>query len=167
MKGFWKEKSLEKVIPPSLLKQKVQALKEEGKRIATLNGSFDLLHAGHLHIIYEASKQADVLIVALNSDASIKTYKDKRRPIVCLEYRLEMMAALAFVDYVTWFDEVDPRRVLGEIQPHVHINGAEYGQQCIEADVIRQGGGVLHLVERIPSLSTTNLIQKIQEICDR
>ena len=65
----WKEKALEKVIHPSVLEGSVQALKARGLCIATLNGSFDLLHAGHLHIIHEASKQADVLIVALNSDA--------------------------------------------------------------------------------------------------
>ena len=162
----WKEKALEKVLYPSDLEGKVLALKARGLRIATLNGSFDLLHAGHLHIIYEASKQADVLIVALNSDASIAAYKDKNRPIVCLQYRIEMMAALSFVDYVTWFDETDPCRILQVIKPHMHINGAEYGDNCVEAEVIKEGGGRLYLVDRIPSLSTTMIIHKIRDICD-
>jgi rfaE bifunctional protein nucleotidyltransferase chain/domain len=162
----WKEQALEKVLEPSDLAQKVIELKARGLSIATLNGSFDLLHAGHLHIIYEGSKQADVLIVALNSDASIRAYKNKNRPIVCLQYRIEMMAALSFVDYVTWFDETDPCRLLRVIQPHVHINGAEYGGDCIEANVIKEGGGKIYLVDRIPSLSTTMIIHKIRDICD-
>jgi len=120
----------EKWIDPQGLERKVAALKAEGKTIATLNGSFDLLHAGHLHMIYEASLQGDVLIVALNSDRSIQQYKSPKRPIIPLEYRLRMMAALAFVSYVTSFEETDPCILLGKIKPHVHVNGAEYGENC-------------------------------------
>lgn len=164
MNKIWKEKAREKVIEPGALESTVKALKEQGLRIGTLNGSFDLLHAGHLHIIYEASKQADVLIVALNSDRSIQTYKDHQRPIVPLEYRIEMMTALSFVDYATWFDETTPCALLEKIKPHVHINGWEYGPNCIEADVVKQGGGTLHLVERVEGLSTTTLIHKIRTL---
>lgn len=166
MTKIWKEKAQEKIIRPAVLEKKVQALKSKGLRIATLNGSFDLLHAGHLHIIYEASKQADVLIVALNTDSSIRAYKNRSRPIFPLEYRIEMMTALAFVDYVTWFDETTPCRILELIKPDIHINGAEYGSDCVEAEVVRQGGGKVHLVERVSGLSTTTLINKIKELCD-
>jgi len=166
MSKSWKEKALEKVILPSALESKIQALKKKGLKIATLNGSFDLLHAGHLHIIYEASKQADVLLVALNSDRSIQAYKSLSRPIVPLEYRIEMMTALSFVDYVTWFDETTPCVLLEKIKPDVHINGMEYGTKCIEADVVKRGGGKLHLVKRIDGLSTTTLINKIKTLCD-
>ena len=165
MNKIWKDKALEKILDPRRIDDRVSQLKSKGLRIATLNGSFDLLHAGHLHIIYEGSKQADILIVALNSDKSIKGYKNKLRPIVPLEYRIEMMAALFFVDYVTWFDETTPCRLLEQIKPHIHINGAEYGVDCIESEVVRQGGGRVHLVERIPGLSTTMLIKKIKETC--
>jgi rfaE bifunctional protein nucleotidyltransferase chain/domain len=157
---------LQKWIDPSRLEERVQIVKGEGKTIATLNGSFDLLHAGHLHMIYEASQQADVLIVALNSDSSIRKYKSPLRPIVSLEYRLRMMAALEFVDYVTMFEETDPRTFLAKVKPHVHVNGAEYGVNCIEADVVLQNGGRLHIVELIPGLSTTMIIKKIVETCD-
>lgn len=74
-----------------------------------------------------------------------------------------MMAALGFVDYVTWFDETDPRELLKRIQPDVHVNGAEYGEDCMESATVRQMGGKLHLVRRIPSLSTTAIIEKIQQ----
>ena len=121
-----------------------------------------MLHAGHLQIIYEASLQGDVLIVALNSDASIKKYKSIKRPIIPLKYRLMMMAALEFVDYVTYFEETDPCRILSMIKPDVHVNGREYGENCIEADTVKKNGGRLHLVELVPSLSTTKIIEKIK-----
>lgn len=160
---FWVEAYKEKLIPPGKLASFVEALRASKKSIATLNGSFDLLHAGHLQIIFEASQQADILIVALNSDASIQKYKSPKRPIIPLEYRLQMMAALEFVDYVTWFDETDPRQLLSLIKPDVHVNGAEYGANCIEADVVRANGGSIHIVSLVPGLSTSTVIQKIQQ----
>lgn len=161
----WKEKAREKIVEPTILPAIVASLRSAGKRIATINGSFDLMHAGHLHILYEGSKQADVLIVALNTDSSIQSYKDPRRPVIPLEYRLEMMAALGFVSFVTWFDETTPCDLLKILSPDVHVNGAEYGVNCIEADVVKQGGGRLFMVERVPGLSTSEIITKIQEIC--
>lgn len=155
----------EKLIEPTELEEKVKALKQAGKTIATLNGSFDLLHAGHLEIITQASRQAEVLIVALNSDDSIRAYKSVDRPIIPLKYRLQMMAALAMVTYVTWFEETDPRALLKKIAPHVHVNGAEYGESCIEADVVKEGGGRIHVVSLIPGLSTSNIVSKIKQ-CD-
>lgn len=128
----------------------------------TLNGSFDLLHAGHLYILHEAARQADLLWVALNSDVSVKAYKGPSRPIIELAYRLEMVAALECVSLVSWFDETDPRRLLREICPDVHVNGAEYGPACIEAEVVRDLGGRLHLVDRIPGLATSQIIEKIR-----
>ena len=99
-KETFQDYSLKKRINPEELNIRARALKAQGKRIVTLNGSFDLMHAGHLQIIFEASTLGDVLIVALNSDKSIKKYKSETRPIIPLEFRLQMMSALAFVDYV-------------------------------------------------------------------
>lgn len=154
---------IKKLIDPQHLEEKCEALRTRRLTIATLNGSFDLLHAGHLYIIYQASLQADRLIVALNSDASIQQYKSKDRPIVPLQYRLEMISALEFVDYVTWFDETDPCKILEKIKPDVHVNGKEYGENCIEANVVKACGARLHLVDRIPTLATTSLIEKIKQ----
>lgn len=158
----WSEAYKEKVIPPAQLADKIQLLRQQNKKIATLNGSFDLLHAGHLHMIYEASKVADILIMALNTDRSIQQYKSPHRPIVPLEYRIPMIAALEFVDYVTWFDETDPRQLLSIIKPDVHVNGAEWGENCIEAEVVKSHGGRIHIVQLIPGLSTSALLQKIR-----
>jgi rfaE bifunctional protein nucleotidyltransferase chain/domain len=161
MSKLFQEESKRKCIQPEDLKDKVAELRRKGYTIATLNGSFDLMHAGHLQIIFEASQVADKLIVALNTDASIKAYKNPERPIIPLEYRRQMMAALEFVDYVTWFNETDPRRILSEIKPDVHVNGAEYGENCVEANIVKENGGKIHIVQLIPGLSTSQIIKKI------
>jgi len=151
----------DKIVDPFHLAAKVLAIRSNGQTIVTLNGSFDLLHAGHLYILTEAKKQGDCLIVALNSDTSIKAYKNIDRPYIPLIYRLEMLAALACVDYVTWFEETDPRTLLAAIQPDVHVTGVEYGANCVEAETVLRYGGRLHLVDRIPGLATSALIKKI------
>lgn len=152
------------MLQPKEIEARVEKLRTGNKTIVTLNGSFDLFHSGHLQIIYEASLQGDILIVALNSDFSIKKYKGPKRPIITLEDRIQMMAALSFVDYVTYFDEIDPIAILEKIKPDVHVNGSEYGKSCVEAGTIKKNGGKLYLVGRLPSLSTTNIIEKIK--CD-
>lgn len=156
--------SMSKRILPEELAERVALWRQDGKTIATINGSFDLLHAGHLHMLYEASKQADLLLVALNSDASIKQYKSSKRPIIALEERLQLISALSFVDYVTHFEEVDPRQILSVIKPDVHVNGAEYGINCIEAEIVYAGGGKVHIVDLVPGLSTSQIIKKIIEV---
>lgn len=161
MVKLWSESYKKKIIQPNLLEQKINSIRSDGNSIATLNGSFDLLHAGHLQIIFEASQMADILIVALNSDRSIKEYKSPDRPIIALEYRLQMMAALEFVDYVTWFDETNPCTILSIIKPDVHVNGSEYGVNCIEAETVKAGNGKLHIVSLIPGLSSSAVIKKI------
>jgi D-glycero-beta-D-manno-heptose 1-phosphate adenylyltransferase len=154
-----------KILEPHQIERKVVQLRADQQTIATLNGSFDLMHAGHLEMIYQAATQADVLIIALNTDRSIKEYKSPLRPIIPLEYRLRMMAALEMVDYVTWFDETDPRQLLSQIKPDVHINGAEYGENCIEAETVCSHGGKIHIVALVPGLSTSQIIKKIIDTC--
>lgn len=160
----WSEEAHKKYVPPHEVVKRVQEWKSQGKTVVTLNGSFDLLQAGHLYIIHQAKQQGDILLVALNTDASIRGYKSPDRPIISLPYRLQLMAALEFVDYLTWFDELDPRALLEKIAPDVHVNGAEYGDNCIEAEVVKKKGGRLHLVDRIPNLSTTEVIAKIKSL---
>ena len=162
----WKAFAKTKIVDLETLVSTLALLRAEGKKVATLNGSFDLLHAGHFHIFYEASQQADILVIALNTDASIKRYKSPKRPIIPLQERMEMVAALLFVDFVTWFDEDDPRDLLSKIQPDVHVNGSEYGADCIEAKVVQEHGGRIHIVEKIPGLATSQIISTIKNVCD-
>lgn len=160
----WEAAFKAKRLEPEQLEQTVSRLKQEGRTIATLNGSFDLLHAGHLQILYAASQQADVLIVALNTDRSIKEYKSPKRPIIPLEYRMQMIAALGWVDYVTYFDETDPIALLTKIKPNVHVNGSEYGENCIEAETVKRYGGRIEIVGLVPGLSTSAVLKKCVEV---
>lgn len=165
-KSTFKESIAKKLISPEHIQARVAELKREGKTIVTLNGSFDLLHPGHLEMIYQASCQGDVLFMLLNTDASIQAYKSPERPINPLEVRLQMIAALEMVDYVSWFSELDPIKVLNVIKPDVHANGSEYGENCIEAEVVKQNGGRIHIIQLIGGYSSTNLIKKIKSLCD-
>lgn len=153
-----------KLIKPEFLKEKVSQLRKENKKIATLNGSFDLLHVGHLKIILEAKSQADILIMALNTDQSIKAYKSEKRPIIPLEQRLEMIAALEAVDFVTYFNETNPINILEIIKPDIHVNGKEYGNNCIEKDIVKKNRGKIHIVELLDNFSTSDLIKRIKNL---
>lgn len=137
----------------------------KGKTVVTLNGSFDLMHAGHLYILEQAALQGDILVVAVNSDASVQQYKSSLRPIVPLRYRMEMVAAIGFVSWVLSFEETDPRAILEQIKPDIHVNGAEYGADCVERVTVEKYGGRMHFVPRIPGLATSDIIRKIVQTC--
>ena len=153
-----------RLVPRHALAQLAATLRAKGKRIVTINGSFDILHNGHLHILNEARQRGDVLIVGLNSDASVRTYKGPSRPIVPERRRAEMLLALRMVDYVHVFNESDPIAFLNELKPDVHVNGSEYGENCIESETVTRGGGQIHIVNRLPGLSTSRLIDAVQSV---
>ena len=155
-----------KMVLPENLASFCNDLKEAGKTIVTLNGGFDLLHPGHFEMIYGASCQADILLMLLNTDASIRTYKNQNRPINSLEIRLKQIAVLEMVDYVSWFEEIDPREVLSLVKPDVHVNGSEYGENCIESEIVKNNGGKIHIFHLVEGHSSTNLIQRIRSLCD-
>jgi D-beta-D-heptose 7-phosphate kinase / D-beta-D-heptose 1-phosphate adenosyltransferase len=151
-----------RLVPRRGLRQLAETLRAKGKRIVTINGSFDVLHSGHLHILNQARDRGDVLIVGLNSDRSVRSNKGPDRPIVAEDQRAEMLLALRMVDYVHVFDEPDPVAFLQEVRPDVHVNGAEYGENCIESETVRRGGGRLHLVGRVSGLSTSGIVAALQ-----
>jgi D-beta-D-heptose 7-phosphate kinase/D-beta-D-heptose 1-phosphate adenosyltransferase len=155
-----------RLVPRRALAQLAATLRAKGRRIVTTNGSFDVLHNGHVHLLNEAKQRGDVLIVGLNSDASVKSYKGPQRPIVPERRRAEMLLALRMVDYVHVFDEPNPIAFLKELQPDVHVNSSEYGENCVESGVVRDSGGTIHLVDRIQGLSTTALIADLQSAVD-
>jgi D-beta-D-heptose 7-phosphate kinase/D-beta-D-heptose 1-phosphate adenosyltransferase len=137
-------------------------LRARGKRIVTLNGSFDVLHAGHLHILKEARRQGDVVIVGLNSDRSVCSNKGPGRPFIGQDDRARMLLALRDVDFVHIFDETVPMPFLEQIRPDVHVNGSEHGADCVEAPTVRATGGRIHVVQRLPGLSTSAVVSAIQ-----
>lgn len=138
-------------------------LKNRGKKIVTCNGCFDIIHAGHIKFLKEAKERGDVLIVGLNSDRSVKENKGEKRPINNEKDRAIVLAALEMVDYVTIFDEKTPIELLEIIKPDVHVNGEEYGENCIEALIVKKYGGKVYIVKLKKGFSTTNLIKKIKE----
>jgi rfaE bifunctional protein nucleotidyltransferase chain/domain len=153
-----------KVIAPEKIAETVAFWREQKKKLVTLNGSFDLPHAGHLEMLsnaYDLKGEEGIVLVALNTDASIQRYKSQSRPIITLEGRLKMMASYLFVDYVTWFDQDNPIELLKIVRPDVHVNGSEYGQDCIEASTVKEGGGSLFIVQKLEGLSTSSIVEKI------
>ncbi|MBI2663152.1 adenylyltransferase/cytidyltransferase family protein [Candidatus Woesearchaeota archaeon] len=144
-------------------------LKSKGKKIVTINGSFDIIHRGHLSILEEAKKQGDILVVGLNSDKSVREwkkhigYKDwEKRPYNTEKDRAELLAGFKCVDYVTIFNEPDCLKFVESIKPDVHVNGSEYGKDCIEAPIVKKYGGKVYIVKIKGNLSTSNLIDKIR-----
>lgn len=138
-----------------------RAAKRAGKRIVTINGSFDVLHAGHVRVLEEARAQGDILIVMMNSDRSVQMYKGPRRPIVPERERVSMLAGLACVDYVTLFHEINPKRMLRALKPDVHCNGSDWGKDCVERETVEAYGGRIHIVSWHRGYSTTCMVEKI------
>jgi len=151
----------EKIVSRDALSKIVQDLKQRGSTIVTTNGSFDLLHIGHVTMLQEAKSLGDVLIVGMNSDASVRRYKGKYRPICPQKHRTNMLAALECTDYITIFDESTPIEFLKIVQPDIHVNSPEHGYECIEREVVEQHGGRIHLARLIEGMSTTQLVQRI------
>jgi D-glycero-beta-D-manno-heptose 1-phosphate adenylyltransferase len=153
----------EKIISSEYLKFKLAQLRMLGKSIAFTNGCFDILHAGHISSLTEASKHADILIVGLNSDASVSKLKGKGRPLNDQQSRALVLASLAMVDVVIVFEEDTPEELIKSIQPDVLVKGGDYKVEDIAGakNVIDAGGKViLNPIE--PGFSTSNLINKIQ-----
>jgi len=142
----------------------VEEFKNQGKKIVTFNGSFDILHAGHIKAFREAKSKGDCLIVFINSDKSVKSYKGEDRPIIPEQDRALMVSAIDGVDYVSLFDESDPRVVLEQIKPHIHCNGLEWGENCVEAKVVKENGGEIHILKQHNGISTSKIIEKILKL---
>jgi rfaE bifunctional protein nucleotidyltransferase chain/domain len=132
------------------------------QRIVFTNGCFDLLHLGHVAYLEEASKLGDVLIVGLNSDASVQRLKGPSRPIQPQEARARILAALEFVEAVVVFDEDTPLRLIQRIAPDVLVKGGDYTPETVVgADFVRERGGEVVILPFIPGYSTTGLIERV------
>lgn len=146
------------------LKRLVAKHKREGKKIVTTNGTYDLLHVGHLKVFEKAKSLGDVLIVGINSDKSVQGYKGPKRPIVTEKERAKLIAGLASVDYVLVFDEPTPAEWLAVVKPHVHVKGGDWKKENMpEWPVVEKYGGKMVRVPVIEGRSTTNIIEKVLE----
>jgi rfaE bifunctional protein nucleotidyltransferase chain/domain len=148
----------------SSVKKEIAALKAQGKRIVFTNGCFDLLHPGHTRYLYAARNLGDYLVVAVNTDRSVKIIKGANRPIQSQEERTELLAALSFVDAVVLFDEENPLKVIQQLVPHVLVKGGDWTEdEIIGADVVKKAGGGVKSLLFEAGFSTTALIEKIRK----
>jgi D-beta-D-heptose 7-phosphate kinase/D-beta-D-heptose 1-phosphate adenosyltransferase len=138
--------------------------RQAGKRIVFTNGCFDLMHVGHTRYLQAAKDLGDLLVVAVNSDASVRSLdKAPDRPITQETERAEVVAALGSVDYVVLFDEPDPHNLIASLQPDVLVKGGDWAvERIIGRDIVEARGGVVRTIPLVPGVSTTSIIQRIR-----
>jgi rfaE bifunctional protein nucleotidyltransferase chain/domain len=142
--------------------EKIKNLKRKGKKIVFTNGCYDLLHIGHVRFLKSAKRCGDVLVVAINSDSSVRKIKGDLRPIIPQKERAEVLAALYFVDIVTIFYEDNPYNIINDIKPDVLVKGGDWKiDKIIGADIVRNNGGIVKNIKYIKGESTTGIINKI------
>lgn len=139
-------------------------LKAEGKKVVFTNGVFDILHAGHVDYLVKAKEQGDILILGLNSDASVRIIKGEKRPIVRQEERAFVLANLKPIDYVTLFDEPTPFEIISALIPDVLIKGADWAMdKIVGREIVEQNGGTVRTIEFVNQQSSTNIIKTVLE----
>jgi rfaE bifunctional protein nucleotidyltransferase chain/domain len=153
---------LDKIYPLPELSQIIQKHKNAGKHVVLANGCFDLIHVGHIRYLKESKKQGDILVVALNSDSSVRELKGKGRPILSENQRGEIISSFSFVDYITFFDEQKVERVLMTLKPHVHAKGSDYSVDTVpERDTVKEYGGEIAITGGPKVKSTSEMIEEI------
>jgi rfaE bifunctional protein nucleotidyltransferase chain/domain len=152
-----------KIISQEELVQMAAREKRAGRRVVFTNGCFDLLHPGHVRCLTDARALGDILIVAVNSDRSVRGNKGSERPLVAEQDRAEVLAALASVDYVTIFDEPTPRELISRVLPSVLVKGADWPlDQVAGREEVEASGGRVVSIPLASGYSTTNLVQRIR-----
>jgi rfaE bifunctional protein nucleotidyltransferase chain/domain len=134
----------------------------QGKNVVLANGCFDILHVGHLRYLQGARALGDILVVAINSDKSMRAIKDSGRPILAQDERVALVSALRCVDYVVLFDEPDVSRVLDVLRPAIHAKGTDYTEQTVpERDQVLSYGGKVRITGDSKGHSTRDIIERI------
>jgi rfaE bifunctional protein nucleotidyltransferase chain/domain len=153
-----------RVVPdPRELAPLLEQARARGARIALTNGCFDLLHVGHLRLLREARSLADLLVVALNDDASARANKGAGRPLVPLAERMELLAALEGVDYVTSFGENTAAALLERLRPEIHVKGTDWTPETVpERDVVLRYGGRVVIAGDPKTHSSSDLIRRLR-----
>ncbi|NGZ09462.1 MAG: D-glycero-beta-D-manno-heptose 1-phosphate adenylyltransferase [Nitrospira sp. LK70] len=153
-----------KVLPREQLLSSLADERAKQKRIVFTNGCFDLMHIGHTRYLQAARALGDILVVGVNSDASVRTLdKAPDRPIVPEAQRAEVLAALGCVDFVVMFDEADPLQLITAVQPDVLVKGGDWEiDRIVGRDLVEARGGVVRTIPLVPGMSTTGLLQRIR-----
>jgi D-beta-D-heptose 7-phosphate kinase/D-beta-D-heptose 1-phosphate adenosyltransferase len=155
--GSPKLKGLEEILP------KLRELQAQGRKVVFSNGCFDILHLGHYHLLDHARRFGDCLVVAINSDASVRRLKGPGRPVMGELDRMLMLSALECVDHVILFNDDTPLRLLEAIRPDVLVKGSEYRDGTVVGrELVESYGGRVELVEQLPGISTTALFERLR-----
>jgi D-glycero-beta-D-manno-heptose 1-phosphate adenylyltransferase len=154
----------EKILTSEELMDERARLRQAGKRLVFTNGVFDILHVGHVRYLAGARALGDALVVAINSDASVRKLKGEARPLVDQSERAEVLAALSSVDYVTIFDDISPRSLIAELLPDVLVKGGDYALDQIHGrkEVEAAGGSVVSL-PFVAGASTTAILERVRK----
>lgn len=159
---------MNKIISREILKEKLDLLRREGKKIAFTNGCFDILHVGHVRYLTEAKKAADILVLALNSDSSVRAIKGQQRPLVPEEERAEVLAALECIDYITIFPEMTPLELILYLKPDILLKGGDWPlDKVVGRTEAEKWGGQVILIPEVLGKSTTNIVEKILATQDK
>ena len=151
------------IVPAEHLKETARRLRASGKRIVFTNGCFDLLHPGHLALLQWSAGRGDVLMVAINDDASVRRLKGETRPVYPDSERAEILLGIRWVDYVTIFAEDTPLETIKAVKPDVLVKGAEYGAgEIVGEEYMRGYGGVVERFPMEPGYATSGLVQRIK-----
>jgi D-beta-D-heptose 7-phosphate kinase/D-beta-D-heptose 1-phosphate adenosyltransferase len=154
---------IEKILSPEAMLGERQRLRAAGKRLVFTNGVFDLLHVGHVRYLKQARALGDALVVAINSDRTVRELKGPDRPVFEQSERAEILAALRVVDYVVVFDDVSPRSLIAELLPDVLVKGGDYGLDQIHGrEEVEAAGGKVISLPFVEGASTTTLIERMR-----
>jgi rfaE bifunctional protein nucleotidyltransferase chain/domain len=154
-----------RVLDAMALGVQVAAHRARGRRIVFTNGCFDVLHSGHVGYLEQAKRLGDVLIVAVNSDESVRRLKGEHRPVNPVEDRVSVLSALSCVDHVVVFAEDSPAALLTEVRPDIYVKGGDYRPELIpEAPLVRQLGGDVRVLDYVPDKSTSKIIERIRSV---
>jgi len=153
-----------KIVTAVNLVAELNRVGRSGKNIVFTNGCFDILHVGHVRYLTAASAEGDLLVVGLNSDASVRLIKGAQRPIVPQGHRAEVVAGLACVDYVVLFDEPDPLRLIETLKPDVLVKGADWAEDhIVGGEFVKSNGGKVVRINLVAGASTSGIIERIVE----
>ncbi|KKQ01739.1 MAG: Bifunctional protein HldE [Candidatus Roizmanbacteria bacterium GW2011_GWA2_36_23] len=143
----------------------VEQHKKKGEKVVLTNGAFDILHPGHVGYLSQAKKMGEILIIGLNTDESIKAYKDPKRPINEFKNRAAMLCALESVDYVTPLAEERPAELIRAVKPNIYIKGGDYKKEKLRSTpIVESLGGKVIIIPFVGNYSTTSLIDKIKAL---
>ena len=156
--------SRDKILSTNDLKSRIDEWKAKGLQIVFTNGCFDILHLGHIDYLEKSKQQGDKLVIGLNTDKSVSRLKGKGRPILNEETRARILAALEFVDAVTYFDQQTPYELIKKVVPDILVKGNDYNiEEIVGYDIVTENGGKVVTIDLVDGYSTTDIIEKIKK----